>query len=266
MPSVIALLFIMLLQHRCWANPVLDEPSEIFDLDPDSISKESLDPNVYLNSVGSSQPGSGLSLFESSAQSNDLIAFDGSGLAAGVDDNCPPNNGQSRKRNSMTCPATGSTGSPSFGIFGDYNEEELDSLEEDPRDLNICSEIFFFFGRVFDVCCNGPYGPYVIDEDVRLIYSWISDCRLGMSEPYVIALICVLMHKIDNNLICRWLYSLSNSDQCLLSIFYRKLISKKSIVLPIMAWCDSTRSHFLWTTSEMTCTNDCLCSRSRSRA
>ena len=191
MPYIIALLFIMLLQHRSWANPALDEPSEIFNLDPETVSQESLDPNAYLNFVGSSQPGSDLSLFENSAQSNNLIASDGSDLVAGADDNCPANNGQSRKRNSMTCPATGSTGSSSFGIFDDYNEEELDSLGEDgsdPRDVNICSEIFFFFGRIFDVCCNGPYGPFVIDKDVRLIYSWISDCRLGMSKPYVIAL------------------------------------------------------------------------------
>lgn len=190
MPSIQVLLFTVLLQHRSWASAVPDEPSEIFDLDPGSIYKESLDPNVYLNSIGSFQTGSDLSLFENSAQSNDLIAFNDSDLGAGADDNCPVNSGQSRKRNGMTCPAPGSLESSSFGIFGDHNDEELDALEEvgsDGRNENICSEIFFFFGRIFDVCCNGPYGPFVIDDDVRLIYSWISNCRLGMSKPYVMA-------------------------------------------------------------------------------
>ena len=197
MPSIILLLFIALLQYHSWASPVPDESSDLFDLDPESISKASLDPNGYLNSMSSSLSESDLSLFETSGQPNDLIAFDDSGLGAGANDNCPINNGQSRKRDGKTCPATGLIEFPSSGIFGDYDDEELDSVEPDPqgRNENICSEIFFFFGRVLDVCCNGPFGPFVIDPDVRLIYSWISDCRLGMSKLYVIALMCLQVQK-----------------------------------------------------------------------
>lgn len=192
MPSVIILLFIALLRYHSWAGPVPEELSELFDLDPESISKASLDPDVYLNSMSSSSTESDLIWFETSGQTNDLLAFDDSGLEAGANDNCPI--GQSRKRNGETCPATGLVEFPSFGIFGDYNEEELDSaakLNSQGRNENICSELLFFFGRVFDVCCNGPFGPFVIDSDVRLIYSWISDCRLGMSKPYVIASVCL---------------------------------------------------------------------------
>lgn len=199
MLSVFIMLFTVLSQYQSWGRAAPDESSDLFDLDPESISKESLDPNVYLNSVSLLQSESDTSLFENPGQNNDLIAFDDSSLSAGVDENCPVNNGQLRKRNGMICPAPGSLEAPSFGIFGDHNEEELDTLEEldsDKRDKNICSEILFFFGRIFDVCCNGGYGPFVIDPDVRLIYSWISDCRLGMSNSYSVALICGWTHGV----------------------------------------------------------------------
>lgn len=235
MPSIIVLLFIVLLQSHSWASPGPDESTDVFDLDPESIFKESLDPDVSLNSISFFQPESDLNSYENSVQTNDLIAFDDSGLGAGANNDCPVNNGQSRKRNGVTCPASGPIEPPPLGIFGDHNDEELDSVVKvgsDERNENTCSEILFFFGRIYDLCCDGPFGPFVIDLDVRLIYSWISNCRRGMSKPYVIALICVPTHRSDNSLICRQFYSLSNSDQCLLSISCRELIVHKFIFSP----------------------------------
>ena len=200
------MLFILLLTFNSWASPVLDESSfnsrDLFDSVSGSISEESLDSNLYLNPLSSSQFESDSSLFEISEQTDNLLTFDDTGLLASVNDNCPLNNGQSRKRDGKTCPASGLVDFPSSSrTFGDYNEEELDpqgELDSEERNWNICSEILFFFGRIYDVCCNGGFGPFVIDPDVRLIYSWISDCRLGMFKLYVIALICVGMHMSDN--------------------------------------------------------------------
>lgn len=180
------ILFIVLLQHQSRASPVPNESSlnsrDLFDpASEESIAKESLNPHSYLNSRSESDTN----LFATSEQPNGLTLFDDPRLTASTDDSCPIS-GQSRKRDGgMICPAPGSLESPSSGIFGDHNEEELDQqaeLDSDGRNPIICSEILFFFGRIFDVCCDGPYGPFVIDPDVRLIYSWISDCRSGMSN------------------------------------------------------------------------------------
>lgn len=197
MPSVIIMLIILLWQHSSWASPAPDDSSfnslDLFDPASESFSHASLDPNLSLDPLGSPQSESDMGLFGIFGQTNGLVASEDSGLVAGADDNCPLINGQSRKRNGETCTVPGLILPPGSEIVGGHDDEDL-GLQggvdlEGPNPM-ICSEIMFFFGRIFDVCCTGPYGPFAIDPDVRLIYSWINECRMGMFKSNIIALIC----------------------------------------------------------------------------
>ena len=184
LPSIYTLFIIPLLRHS-WASPVSDDLSltsfDILDPISETLSDASVDPNLYLDSLSSSSSGSDLNLFEPLEQTADPGWPEDLGVVTVADNYCPVVNGQSRKRDGTTCPAPGAVTLPTLGIFGDPNDEDIitQSEEDKKKNPNICSEIMFFFGRIFDVCCNGPFGPYVIDTDVRLIYNYISDCRLG---------------------------------------------------------------------------------------
>lgn len=177
----------------------LDHNGDLYSLSlPSSESygdvTESSDPNFDLNSLSLLSDGSDSYGLGSSEQSNDLVSLNDINLAAAVDDECFVNNGQSRKRDGVACPAPGITKFPS-GIFQDEEDDfelDKDGLDSQGRSPYLCGDIGFLFGRIFDVCCDGPFGPFKIDPGARLIYNWISTCRLGMFELNVPALTCVL--------------------------------------------------------------------------
>lgn len=165
------------------ANPVADDLSldslDIFSSPSESQSEASLNPGVHLDTLSSgSDLGVPFTLEGTTDQDSVLI---------GAED-CLTVNGQLRKRDGAICPAPRVVESSNLGIFGDSDDEDLvpPTEEERKRDPLLCTEIWLFFGRIFDVCCDGPYGPFVIDPDVRLIYNYISNCydgkfKLGIS-------------------------------------------------------------------------------------
>lgn len=88
-----------------------------------------------------------------------------------------------RKRNSASCPVPKVP--PKLDIQDDDSPTQPEAAtispsgdEKNPE----CEEKVFGLGRTFDVCCNGPYGPFAIDDRTRLVYNWIGDCRLGVSR------------------------------------------------------------------------------------
>lgn len=85
-----------------------------------------------------------------------------------------------RKRNDASCPAPEVP--TSLGLYEDDPEMPLDSEIPSTTEQTFreCEEKILGFGRVFDVCCKGPLGPFGIDSRARLIYNWIGDCHLGM--------------------------------------------------------------------------------------
>lgn len=124
----------------------------------------------------------------------DLTSLDSDGFLTAVDSDALANEKfcsnesrkRMRKRNDAICPAPEMP--PNLGIFVDedtdadtYNAE--DSLTTGGGQKPECEEKVPALGRIFDVCCNGPLGPFAIDHRVRLVYNYIGGCRLGMPNP-----------------------------------------------------------------------------------
>lgn len=229
--SFVLMLFVLLLLQLSWASPVPDDSSvsSLDSLDPftESKTEASLDSNLLRESLNPLESGSDIELFELSGQIDGLVASADSELILVADEYCPITNGRSRKRNDVTCPAVGvPSGSE---IIGDYNDDDLDmERKKNPNELpgrepNICSEIMFYFGRIFDVCCNGPFGPFLLDPDARMIYNWISDCQLG-TLLYIMVVDLFRLCRNDNALICRKKVPLSHTNQRLLSFFSCELM------------------------------------------
>lgn len=232
--SCILILVVLLLLQRSWANPVPDDSSSSspnsFDLFTESSTEASLDPNLYLESLNPSKSGSDIELFHPSGQVDGLVASADFEPILVADDYCPTTNGRSRKRDSGSCPAPGVEVPLGSEIIGDYNDDDLErDRQKNPnelpgRDPLICSEIWFYFGRIFDVCCNGPFGPFILDPDARMLYRWISDCQLGTFFLYPIVVDFFRSCRSDNALICRKTVPLSHTNQRLLSFFSRELM------------------------------------------
>lgn len=153
------------------------------------ISIASADP---LGIEFENEPGTGLDV--TSLNSNDLV------MAANIEpiDTMGYCSSQSRKRkrNVASCPIQQVP--TSLGLYGDDDSElpldaEIPSATENK--FPECEERIFGLGRIFDVCCKGPLGPYGIDGRARLIYNWIRDCRLGM--PSMVSIRVVKLTAID---------------------------------------------------------------------
>lgn len=66
-------------------------------------------------------------------------------------------------------------------LYGGYYDENPAPFEPktDNYDLNKCPGLYYIIARLVDVCCDGGFGPFVIDKKVRLIYDWIDKCEMG---------------------------------------------------------------------------------------
>lgn len=163
------------------------------EFDPDlaspSVSIASADP---MGTELGDEPGAGLGV--TSLNSNNLH------MAANFDlvdivGYCSSQS-RKRKRNDASCPQLEIP--TSLGLNDNDPEIPLDSeipLSEAEKKFPECEERLIFFGRVFDVCCKGPLGPFGIDDRARLIYNWIGDCRLGM--PSMVSIRLVLLMAIN---------------------------------------------------------------------
>lgn len=187
----------------------LDDSTEFDpDLASPSSSIASADPiGIELDA----EPIAGLGV--TSLNSDDLLvaaSFD----PTGTEGYCSSQK-RKRKRNDANCPI------PKVPISLEIHEGDPDT----PLDSEIlstttdkknpeCEERIFGFGRSFDVCCNGPLGPYGIDYRARLIFNWIGDCRLGM--PSMVSIRVILLIAFD------WRgqapMSYRRATQCLLSV------------------------------------------------
>lgn len=153
-----------------------DADSDLFgDLD-DTFSES--------NGLGDTSSGSN-SLGDTSSESNGLAVSADSDLIS-ADDSCAVPNGQSRKRmrkrDGGVCDAPGVPSRSENTEAGDQVTENRNLPLAYPEfDFFVCGKSWPFFGRRFDVCCTGLFGPFLLDPGARLVYRWISDCRLGRS-------------------------------------------------------------------------------------
>lgn len=174
---------------------------DIFDSSTD-FSEVSMDPILASPSTSiasadstrielDNEPGTGLDV--TSLNSNDLL------MVANID---PIDTGgyclsqsRKRKRTDASCPVQEVP--TSLGLYDDDLESPLDSEIPSATEKKFpeCEENFFGLGRVFDVCCKGPLGPYGIDSRARLIFNWIGDCRLGMLS--IVSIRVVKLMAID---------------------------------------------------------------------
>ena len=189
------------------------DSGDIFDSSSD-FSEVSMDPILLLNdpmesdldlpspstsivsadSMGielDNEPGNRLDV--TSLNSNDLL------MAGNIDPIDPVgycfSQSRKRKRTDASCPVQEVP--TSLGLYDDDPELRLDSEIPSTAEKKFpdCEEKVFGLGRVFDVCCKGPLGPFGIDSRARLVFNWIGDCRLGM--PSMLSIRVVKLMAID---------------------------------------------------------------------
>lgn len=201
MPSLESLLIIFLLQFseikstlhgsHLHARDVFDTSADITEvsLDPDFNLGDSTeyDPNSSISFAGAADIGSGsdieplTDLSTTSPKSNDFLAASNLELVNYGDSCVSPS--RKRKRNNASCVA------PNLLPLNDEQpsiQPEANPLSTSVKVYPGCEDRLIGFGRIFDVCCNGPLGPFAIDNRVRLVYNWIGDCHLGLPNIFFV--------------------------------------------------------------------------------
>jgi hypothetical protein len=166
----IPLLF--LFAHLSYADPV-PQNSLVGRLDPfeeEIIYDDGLETELFPD------------LDETSADPNGFL------LSSDIDpslatDYCTTSISPSRKRNGVCLDESINVDKPEIilpNVDNSYGIEETsdEDLDSPFLDFHKCS--FFLFGikRTLDLCCDGPLSDkFRIDQDVRIIYNWIGNCR-----------------------------------------------------------------------------------------
>lgn len=204
---------------RSSADIFTDDDSEP-NLYLDNPMEQGLSPGLDRSSTSyadSSAYGSDGDLFsDPSLSSSDIALTVDPELIANI--HCPTLNGKSRKRDGATCPApaTNSLTLPTLPFTNNEPEppdeeaqqEQQQQQQQQPgqseKEKKLWEEFYddmdfgplppkfddrmekcqgvLIFDRVIEVCCDGPFGPFVIDKRVRLIYKYIDLCNIGTSR------------------------------------------------------------------------------------
>ena len=209
MTFAVLVLLPSLLLHSCAgqiSDDLLSDELDTLDyevaLSPNSLTQDSVDLNIfsdesldsYLNLPSPSLDFAQANLnFDNEPEGLDDSVFAADPGAVSIENHCPSIFGQSRKRdqqcrssdapiNTLTLP----------NLLPSENDKKKDTESEEgpfvslPRktseyDMDKCkgNGLFPVFQRVIDVCCDGGYGPFAIDEWGRVIYRHIKNCLLG---------------------------------------------------------------------------------------
>ena len=150
---------------------------------------------------------------ETSSESNDLLPpMTGSGLVIG-DNFCSTTDGQSQKRDGVTCPAETSPSVhplelPTLPGVSSLSEDDKPKREswwdddepiprlDDDDDKGRCPGEIIGMARKFYLTCDGPFGPYRLDPYGRMIFDYIKSCDPGTFSfpPFVVVWIdCITM-------------------------------------------------------------------------
>ena len=240
MAFAVLVLLASLLPHSCTSPTSEDLFSNDLDtLDyeiaffPNSLTQDSADSNIFSDESLNSNlnlPSPSVDFAQADLNlDNEPGGLDDSVLAAdpnivSSENYCSSIFGQSRKRDQQcTSPDAPINTLTLPNLLPSENDEKKDTESEEgpfttmPRktdeyDMDKCKGhgLLPVLQRVIDVCCDGEYGPYFVDQWGRLIYSHIKNCELGTSG---IALhICAAGLNTGHRL----LYALPYADQCLL--------------------------------------------------
>lgn len=206
MSSVALMLFGLLLQHSyaisVWKDSFWSLGS-LDDMDPsaDIANIASGADNHYFevfSGANSMEYESDIDLLagssETPSESNDLLPITGSGLVL-ADDFCPTTDGQSQKRDGVTCPAETSPSVPlelpTLPGVSSLSEDDRPKREswwdddepiprlDDDYNRERCPGKIIEMARKFHLTCDGPYGPYRLDPYGRMIFDYIKSCDPG---------------------------------------------------------------------------------------
>lgn len=179
-----------------------DEPPQSSDLDLFSLAPDLAQSNLNLDlkDPSSVDLDSDIDLFDDGLGEldNGSVLTADSGVVD-MNDYCPTiNGGQSRKRNAECRPAK-TPASNNMLTLPNLLPSETDEEKNDPEreenknapsprkgpgyDMDKCIKHgkIPILMRTWDVCCDGPRGPFSVDKYARLIYFHIENCELGVS-------------------------------------------------------------------------------------